>query len=71
MYTVIQYYFIEFNMDQKVKYTNKVGVTSWQHFGQIKSGRQYRKLKICTFYNLIIVRTFLFAFKTKISILEK
>ena len=32
----IQYYFAEFNMVQKLKYTNKIGVTSLQHFGQNK-----------------------------------
>ena len=40
MYTVfstyVQYYFTEFNIIQKPKYTNKVGVTSWQLFGQNK-----------------------------------
>ena len=43
MYTVlhiyfehIQYYFMEFYMVQKLKYTNKVGVTSWQLFEQYK-----------------------------------
>ena len=32
----IQYYFKEFNMVQKHKYANKVGITSWQLFGQNK-----------------------------------
>ena len=32
----IQYYFAKFNMVQKLKYTNKIGVTSWEHFGQNK-----------------------------------
>ena len=32
----IQYYFTEFNMVQKLKYTIKVGVTPWQFIGQNK-----------------------------------
>ena len=32
----IQYDFTEFNMVQKLKYTNIVGVISWQIFGQNK-----------------------------------
>ena len=32
----IYYYFIEFNLVQKLKLKNKIGVTSWQHFGQNK-----------------------------------
>ena len=43
MYTIfhiyfenIQYYFLEFNMVQKLKYINKVGVTSSELFGQNK-----------------------------------
>ena len=30
----IQYYFSELNMVHKVKYANKVGVTTWKLFGQ-------------------------------------
>ena len=40
MYTVFyiyfensQYYFTEFNMVQKLQYTNKLDATSWQLFG--------------------------------------
>ena len=43
MYTVfyiyfenIQYNFTKFDVVQKLKYTNRVGGTSWQHFGQNK-----------------------------------
>ena len=50
MYTVfhiyfdnIQYYNTEFNMVQKLKYTNKVGATSWQYFGQNKIGTAVQK----------------------------
>ena len=32
----IQSYFTEFNKVHKLKYTNKIGITSWQHFGQYK-----------------------------------
>ena len=35
----IWYHFTEFNMVQKLKYTNKVGVKSWQLFGQNKIRR--------------------------------
>ena len=40
----IQYYFTEINIVQKLKYTNNVGVLSWQFLDKIKSGQQYRKL---------------------------
>ena len=50
MYTVFhiyfentQYYFTEFNMVQRLKYTNKLGVTSWQLFGQNKIGTAVQK----------------------------
>ena len=39
----IHCYFTEFNIVQKLKYTNKVGVTSWQLFGQNKIGMAVQK----------------------------
>ena len=66
MYTVvhfyfenIQYNFTELHMVQKLKYTNKIGVTSWQLLDKIKSGQQYIKLKRYTLYNLIIFTHFI------------
>ena len=64
MYTVfhiyfgnIQYYFMEFTMVQKLKYTNKVGVTPWQFLDKIKTGQQYRKSYHLTWsYKIYIFR---------------
>ena len=60
MYTVfsiyfetIQHYFAQLNVVQKLKYTNKVGVTSWQHFGQnkIRTAVFFRRYEL---YDLIL-----------------
>ena len=65
----IQYYFTELIIVQKRKHINNV--TFWQLFGQnkfsVKSGQYYRKFKRLIWSYLHI----LFAFKTKIWILEK
>ena len=68
----IRYYFTEFNMVQKLKYTNKIGVTSWQHFGQNKIRTAVkRRLKRYTPYKLVKFTYFHLHFKQRYAILEE
>ena len=66
MYTIfriyfenIEYYFTEFSMVQKLKYTNKIGFHLDNFLDKIKSEQQYGKIKEYTLYNLIIFAHFI------------